>query len=35
MRFQLYESYNLTATGFKGGKKFINWVSVEILETSM
>ena len=33
MRFQLYQSYRLTAIGLQSGKKFINWVSVGNLET--
>ena len=32
---QFYQSYSLTAIGFKSGKKSINWVSVGILETSI
>ena len=32
MRFLLYQSHSLTATGLKSGRKSINWVSVAILE---
>ena len=33
MKFQLYQSHSMTAIGLKSGKKSINWVSVDILET--
>ena len=33
MRFQLYQSHRLTAIGLQSGKKSINWVSVDNLET--
>ena len=32
MRFQLYQSHHIIATGFQSGKKSKNWVSVGILE---
>ena len=35
MGFQLNQSYSLTVTGLKGGKKSKYWVSVGLLEISM
>ena len=32
-RISLYQSLRLTAIGLQSGKKYINWVSMVILET--